>query len=203
MPFGSENNKKVLPSSNPNKISYHDSDLWFADILPTKTENTVRNPSERWFLLEISNFVKIRHLFCFTRSVFPFPHTSIHPSEAPAPRCAQGETSQGCTHGHRRDDVGLQVAYIVVITTHCCIEKTRGASTSPEIDHPHFFSGVQAGQFPDFKTKSDGLETALQLQVFCNMFFAAPIVSVGSWPLVCCILFEQITPKNCHTTQNL
>lgn len=120
-------------------------------------------------LLEIFNFVKTRHLFCFTPSVLPFPHPSIHPSEAPAPRCAQGETSQGCTHGHRRDDVGLQVAYIVVITTHCCIEKTRGAATSPEIDHPHFFSGVQAGQFPDFETESDGLETAPQLKVFLQL----------------------------------
>lgn len=50
------------------QISYHDSTLWFADILPTKTENTARNPSERCFY------------GTFFVSPHRFSHSHIHPS---------------------------------------------------------------------------------------------------------------------------
>lgn len=158
MPFGSENNKKVLPSSNPIKSL----------TMTPLCDSPIFCQQKLKILPEIQVSVAFTALFLFHPIGFPIP-TSIRPSEAPAPRCSQGETSQGCTHGHRRDDVGLQVAYIVVITTHCCIEKTRGAATSPEIDHPHFFSGVQAEHFPEVRWFGNSPTTPGVLQhVFCS-----------------------------------
>ena len=184
------------------QISYHhDSNLWFADILPTKTENTVRNPSERWFCSKYLTLSK--HGTCFV-SPHRFYHSHIHPIRSPSssvcprrniprlypwppPRWCRTSSSLHSSHHHP--------------LLHW--KNTGGFNQPWNRSSAFLFRCPRLGNFQISKLSQMGWKQPYNSRCFATMFFAAPIVSVGSWPLVCCILFEQITPKNCHTTQNL